>query len=212
MLVSTWMSKDVVTVAPETSMKEATDIMREHEFRHLPVVEDGRLVGMVTLTDVRRASPSVATTFSVGEINYLVDQVQVRDIMTRDPITVTPDTTVEDAAMLGHRHGIAALPVVEEGRLVGIITERDMFDILMSIFRAGEEDSRITIEGMPGRLGTIAQIIEILDRHGSRFSSILTFQERETGQYTFWLRVARGRIQDVVRDLEASGYPVSHVS
>jgi acetoin utilization protein AcuB len=212
MLVRTWMSSDLVTVAPDTTMREATDIMRERGFRHLPVTDGERLVGMVTLTDIRRASPSVATTFSVGEINYLLDQIRVSDIMSRDLVTVSPDQTVEDAAILGHQRGISSLPVVEGDRLVGIITQSDMYDILMSIFKDSAEDCRITIENMPRRLGSIRRIIEVLDRHDTRFSSILTFPERDSENYTYWVRITRGKIEQVVKDLEAEGFPVSHVS
>jgi acetoin utilization protein AcuB len=212
MLVRTWMSKNVVTVSPDKTMKDATDIMREHEFRHLPVVEGDRLVGMVTLTDIRCSSPSLATTFSVGEINYLVDQIRVSDMMTREVVTVSPDTTVEDAALMGHKRGISALPVVEDGRLVGIITQTDLYDILMSIFQAGEDDARITLENMPPKLGSIQKIIDVLDRHSTRFSSILTFPQRDNGTYTYWVRVARGKVDDVVQDLEAEGMKVSHYS
>lgn len=212
MLVRTWMSMNPVTIAPTASMKEAAQLMAQKEIRHLPVVSEGRLVGIVTLSDIRRASPSPATTFSVGEVNYLVDQIQVRDIMTPNPVTVAPDTTVEDAALLGYKHGFGCLPVVEDERLVGIITARDLFDIIMSILQGGEGDRRITIEDMPPRLGTIRNIIDILDAHKTRFSSIIVFPQRQSELYTYLVRVAAAEIEGVVADLKAAGFPVTHVS
>ncbi|MCZ7664392.1 MAG: CBS and ACT domain-containing protein [Thermoleophilia bacterium] len=212
MLVRTWMSTDPITIVPSASMKEAAQLMSQSEIRHLPVVEKDRLVGIVTLNDIRRASPSPATTFSVGEVNYLVDQIQVRDIMTPDPVTVSPETTVEDAALLGYRHRFGCLPVIEGGRLVGIITQQDLFDIIMSILQGGEGDRRITIEDMPPRLGTIRSIIDILDAHKTRFSSIITFPQRQSEHYTFLIRVAGNGTDAIVADLQEAGYPVTHVS
>ncbi len=212
MLVRTWMSKDPITVSPSASMKEATDVMREHEIRHLPVVDNGRLVGMVTLSDLRRSAPSPATTFSIGEINYLVDQIRVADIMTADPISVTPDTTVEDAALIGSKHRFGSLPVVEDGRLVGIITSADLFDILMRVFAGGEEHSRITIENVQPVIGTLRTIVDILDRHKAWFSSIMSFPQPGGELYTYWVRINRDHVNEVVADLEKAGFPVAHVS
>ena len=212
MLVRTWMSTDPITIAPSASMKEASRVMAEKEIRHLPVVEKDRLVGIVTLSDILRASPSPATTFSVGELNYLVDRIEVRDIMTPDPLTVTPDTTVEDAALLGYRHRYGCMPVVEGDRLVGIITQQDLFDMIMGMLQGGEGDRRITIEDMPPRLGTIRTIIDILDAHETRFSSIITFPQRQDDKYTFLIRVAGDDLDPIVADLREAGYPVSHVS
>jgi len=205
------MSYDPITIEAAASMRDATELMRTNEIRHLPVVDSGRLVGMVTINDIRKASPSPATTFSVGEVNYLVDQVRVRDIMTPDPVTVSPDAGIVDAALLGYRHGYGSLPVVQDGRLVGIITQRDLFRMVMQIFEAEPGDSQITIEDMPAKLGTIGNIVDILDRHQVRFSTFLTFPQRDSDRYTYWLRVHRGDVGAAVEDLEAAGYPRSLV-
>lgn len=212
MLVRTWMSTDLITISPHASMKEAANVMREREVRHLPVVEHGRLVGIVTLNDIRRASPSPATTFSVGEVNYLVDQIEVSDIMTRHPRTVTPDTTVEDAALLGYKYGFGCLPVVENEKLVGIITQKDLLDIMMSIFAGGEGDKRITMEDMSPQIGTTRKIVEILDAHKTRFSSILVFPQRGGDLFTYLVRVRSNDVEPIVLDLKAADFPVTLVS
>lgn len=212
MLVRTWMSTDPITISSHAPMKEAAAIMREHEVRHLPVVEHGRLVGIVTLNDIRQASPSPATTFSVGEINYLVDQIQVADIMTRDPRTVAPDTTVEDAALLAYKYKFGSLPVVEDGKLVGIITQKDLMDIMMSVFAGGEGDTSITMEDMPPQIGATRKIVDILDTHKTRFSSILVFPQRGGDLYTYLVRVRSNDVESVVLALKAAGFPVTGVS
>jgi len=212
MLVRTWMSENPVTISSHVRMKDAAELMREREVRHLPVVDNGKLVGMVTLTDIRKASPSPATTFSVGEVNYLLDQILVSDIMTRNPHTITPDTTVEDAALLGYRSGYGSFPVVEDGRLVGIITQKDLLDIMMNIFAGGEGDKRITMEDMPPTIGATRKIVEILDQHKARFSSILVFPQRHDELFTYLVRVRTNDVEPIVSDLKAAGFPVTLVS
>ncbi len=212
MLVRTWMTENPVTISSHVRMKDAAELMREREVRHLPVVDKGKLVGMVTLADIRKASPSPATTFSVGEVNYLLDQILVSDIMARDPHTITPDTTVEDAALLGYRSGYGSFPVVEDGKLVGIITQKDLLDIMMSIFAGGEGDKRITMEDMPPTIGATRKIVEILDQHKARFSSILVFPQRHDGLFTYLVRVRTDDVEPIVSDLKAAGFPVTLVS
>ena len=213
MLVRTWMSTDPITISPKASMHDATTLMREHEIRHLPVVDRGKMVGIVTLSDIRKASPSAATTFSIGEVRYLVDQIMVSDIMTKNPQTVTPDTTVEDAALKGYKHGFGSMPVVDDnGHLVGIITQTDLLQVMMNIFEAGEGDKRITIEGMPQELGAVRKIIDVLDGHQTRFSSILVFPQKQAGLYTYLIRIRTDDVAPLVADLKAGGFPVTHVS
>jgi CBS domain-containing protein len=106
--------------------------MKECNIRRLPVVENGRLVGIVTLGDIREASPSAATSLSIYELNYLLSRLTIGQIMTRDPITITPDTSIEAAARLMLEHKIGGLPVVDGTRVVGIITESDIFRLLVT--------------------------------------------------------------------------------
>ena len=132
-LVKDWMTYDVVTVSPDTTVPEANKLMTEEEIRRLPVVDSkGRLVGIVTLGDLRGAQPSSATSLSIWEMNYLLSRLTVKQIMRSDLITVTPEATIGEAAtrMLANR--VAGLPVVDEkDKLVGIITESDIFTMVV---------------------------------------------------------------------------------
>jgi CBS domain-containing protein len=131
-LVSEWMTHEVISVSPDRTVPEAIRIMKEYEIRRLPVVdEDGRLIGIVTQGDLQQASPSDATTLSLFELNYLLAKLPVRDVMTREPITVTPITRIAHAAQLMLEHKIGGLPVLEHGKLTGIITESDIFRMLV---------------------------------------------------------------------------------
>ncbi|NIP24374.1 MAG: CBS domain-containing protein [Phycisphaerae bacterium] len=128
-LVKDWMSKDVITIFPNTTLPEAHEIMTKNKIRRLPVVDKrGRLVGIVTRGDVRGAEPSPATTLSIWELNYLLAQLEVKEIMTHDPITVPENATIGTAARTMLENQISGLPILNDNKeLVGIITESDIF-------------------------------------------------------------------------------------
>lgn len=131
-LVKDWMSRDVLTVDPKTPIAEAHRLMKERKVRRLPVVRDGQLVGIVTLGDVREASPSSATSLSIWELNYLWAQLTVDRVMKAPVVKISPDATILEAARLMLEHKISGLPVVEGSKLVGIITESDIFRMLVT--------------------------------------------------------------------------------
>lgn len=126
MRVKDWMSASPLTVPPETSVSEARELMQRKRIRHLLVTEDEELVGIITDRDIRLTLPSPATSLSVWEVNYLLAKLTVGEVMTKRLITVGPDRPIEEAAQLMLEHRIGALPVVEGGRLVGILTETDL--------------------------------------------------------------------------------------
>ena len=131
-LVRDWMTRNPVTITEDTSLTEASCLMKDNNIRCLPVVEHGKVVGIVTWGDIREASASDATSLTVFELGYLLRELQVDRFMTRHPITVTPTTTIIHAAQLMLQHKIGGLPVVENGRLVGILTESDIFRMLVT--------------------------------------------------------------------------------
>ncbi len=147
MLAEHWMTRNPITIEAETPFMEARLILRERHIRHLPVVDGGRLVGVVTDRDLKEAAPSGATTLDVYEMNYLLLKMKVRDLIKRDPITVHPGTAVEDAARLMHDHRIGCLPVVDDaGTLVGLLTETDLLRAMVEILGYPEGGARITIQ------------------------------------------------------------------
>lgn len=130
------MSRDVVSVSPSAKLTEAVQLMKEFGIRHLPVVENGRLVGIVSRGDIREAKPSDVTSLSVWEINYLWEQLHVRDVMTKTVITVEPDQHLIHTLRLMMARRFGSLPVVQDGKLVGIITEIDIFTKFASLIEA----------------------------------------------------------------------------
>jgi len=129
-IVRDWMTPNPITITPQTTLPEAHRLMLEHRVRRLPVINKGKLVGIVTLGDIREARPSDATTLSIYELNYLLDKLTAKEFMTHDPITVSPDAAIGEAAGLMIEHKIGGLPVAEDGELIGIITETDLCRLL----------------------------------------------------------------------------------
>jgi acetoin utilization protein AcuB len=130
-IVRNWMTPNPITITLQTTLPEARRLMDEHFVRRLPVVHRGRLVGIVTRGDIREAQISKATTLSMYEMNLYLDELPAKEFMAYEPITIAPESTIEEAARLMLQHKIGGLPVVENGELVGIITETDLCRLLM---------------------------------------------------------------------------------
>ena len=132
------MSQPAIVVTPTTPVATAMKILRDRHIRRLAVIDDGALVGIVSERDLLRAMPSPATSLSVWEIPELLERLLVRDVMTRDVIVVEPDAPIQQAARLMVEHKIGGLPVVEHGRVIGMVTETDIFRVFCSLFAAEE--------------------------------------------------------------------------
>lgn len=175
MLVVDWMTPDVVAVKPETSLLKCRNLLKEKNIRRLPVVDgDNRVVGIVSDRDVRGASPSKATTLEVHEMQYLLAELKARDIMTPRPLTVKPEATVEEAALLMLDRKIGGLPVVnDDGALVGIITDQDLFKLLVEItgVRQGGVQLNFVISDA---LGSMRDLFDTLRERQARILSVLT--------------------------------------
>ena len=139
-LVKEWMTSLPICVSLKTTLPQAEQLMKEHRIRRLPVLHNGKLVGIVTRGDLRGAAPSEATSLSVFELNYLLDQVTMDRVMTPKPATVTPETTIGEAARLMLEYRISGLPVVRDGQVVGIVTESDIFRLLVKQWETGRQE------------------------------------------------------------------------
>ncbi len=177
MYVSDWMTKKVVILYPDDYLSDAIALMREHQIRHLPVMKNDRIKGMLSDRDIKEYTPSKASTLDVYELHYLLAKTRVSDVMKTRVITTTPDTPVEVAAMMLLDKNIGCLPVVgEAGRVIGIISDRDIFRALVDItgVRSGGNRICVTIEDRPG---SIKEVADIVRRHNFRLQGILTSYE-----------------------------------
>lgn len=173
MLVRDWMSSKIMTVDENTSMMKAVRIMKDSKIRRLPVVKDKKLVGIVTDRDLKEASPSKATTLDVHELYYLLSEIKIKDIMTKSLIAIGPDESVERAAVLMLENKISGLPVVEDDKLVGIITETDVFRVLTSITGVHRGGFKVALD-LPEIPGTTQAVINSIRSHGGRIMSVMT--------------------------------------
>ena len=161
MFVGERMSYPVVSVNPGMPINEALTLMRKERIRRTPVIKDGQLVGIVSDKDLLNASPSPATSLSIWEMNYLLSKITVRDVMTKEVLTVTHDTPIEEAARIMADNKIGGLPVVKDEKVVGIITETDLFKIFLEMMGAREQGVRCTVivQNQPGELAKITQAL-----------------------------------------------------
>ncbi len=156
MLVRDWMTKDPQVVPPSTPVMEAMNMLRGEGYRRLPVVRDGKLLGIVTDRDLKEATPSKATSLSVYELNYLLSKLTLKDVMRTPVITIGPDEAIEQAALTMEMHRVSGLPVIEKGAVVGILTITDLLRAFVDFLGLREGGRRVTVD-MPDEPGSLAK-------------------------------------------------------
>jgi acetoin utilization protein AcuB len=168
MLVGERMSRPPITIGPEMSIHDALALFKKERIRRAPVIKGGKLVGIVSEKDLLNASPSPATTLSVWEMNYLLSKLTVSELMTKNVITVAEDTPIEEAARIMADNKIGGVPVLKGMRVVGIITETNLFKLFIELMGAREKGIRVTalIEDEPG---TLAKITKAIAEAGGNF-------------------------------------------
>ncbi len=178
MFVKNRMSTDVITLNPDQTLLKAMTLIQQKRIRHLPVVKDGKVVGIVTERDVRKAGASDATSLSIFELNYLIDQIKVSSFMTKKVITVSSDEPIEVAAKLIYDHKIGALPVVDQNQLVGLITSSDILETFIEVLGINEPSVRVELE-LENRIGSLADTTKIIKDLGLYLVSLVTLPEEE---------------------------------
>ena len=206
MLVEDVMQREVVTVAPGTTLPEAIRLSKDRGVRHLPVMEGSELVGIVSDRDLKRAMASPATSLERHELNYLLEKVTMEEIMTRAVITVGPMLPVEEAARLMVKEKISAVPVTEQGRVVGIVTETDILNIFLKSMGAGEPSSRLDVF-LPEGSHALADAVNAVEGADVAISSIVTLPAR-AGRKEVVIRVRTINPGPAIKRLEARGYAV----
>lgn len=176
MLVMNWMSKTAITVDINDSMQNAIKLLKEHDINMLPVMEKGKLVGVLSDRDVKRSSASDATTLEIHELLFLISKIKVKDIMTKDPITVPSDYTIEETAAVLLENNISGVPVMDKKKVVGVITQTDIFRALISLTGVGKRGIQFAFQ-VEDRPGSIKEITDIIRKHGGRMISILSSYE-----------------------------------
>ena len=203
------MTKHPVTVSSATKVDEAIHLLKKHNIRRLPVVDDGKLVGIVTDKDLMRVTPSAATTLAKYEINSLLAGISIGEIMSKSVISVNESAPIEEAALLMSRNRVSGLPVTSDvGAVVGVITETDIFDAFVNIMDLEEGKTRITLE-VADKVGVVCDLAGIVSEAGYNIDSFVTCR-KEGGKYDI---IMRGDFEDTdaLAALVAHGYVVQHI-
>ncbi|OGN95207.1 MAG: hypothetical protein A2Z75_02355 [Chloroflexi bacterium RBG_13_50_10] len=201
--VMTW---NVVTVTSDMPIMEARKIMDAHGIRRLPVVDKGKLVGMISKERITRTAPSPATSLSVWEINYLLAKMTVKEVMSKAPITVDPEMSVEAAIALAQKKGVGALPVLEDNKLVGIATTNDFFyKILNPVLGIGKSGTRIVIS-KGGDIKGLQEILDVVKKAGAKIVSFHNMPPVEGKEQDVCLHLDKEDVKQLVKDLAAKGY------
>jgi len=205
------MTRDPVTVTPETSFQEALKIIRERKIRRLPVLDErGHLVGIVAEKDLLYASPSPVTSLSIYELHYLLSKLKVREVMTKEVITATEYTPLEEAARIMADNKIGALPVMRDDKLVGIITETDLFKIFLEMLGAREKGVRLSML-VPEQKGVLAQITGEIAQMGGNIISLGTFLGEDPTNRLVTIKVADVPKEELTSAMKALGMEVVDV-
>ena len=219
LLVRDWMTEHLVTLSPEASVAEALTLCRKRRIRHIPILEEGRLVGIVSDRDLRDASPALGD----PERARTLQEIRVADVMSREVITVDPQDSIENAAQQMYELKIESLPVVSEGavadggstvaeqELLGIVTSSDVMRALVTLAGLPEPGCRIEVS-VPNREGILAEVAgKIRDLHVDIFD-VLSDPDRRSGKRTLIFQLATADPSSVMQSLKTAGYEVTWVS
>jgi acetoin utilization protein AcuB len=216
-LVKNWMTKDPITVDVNDSMQTAAKLLKENNIRGLPVMKNGKLIGIVTDRDLKRASASDANTLDIHELLFLIEKIKIKEVMTKNPITIPVDSTIEEAAEVLLDNKFSRLPVVyNDGNLVGIITQTDIFRVLVSLTGVREKGIQFAFL-LEDRPGSIKEVADIVRKYDCRMVSIMSSSEGQEGLRHVYIRVCdcdRENLDQLKEDLKAHSkllYAADHV-
>ncbi len=210
MFVGRRMTRNLITVTPETSILKVKNFLKQYNIDQVPVVEGKKLVGMITDKDIRENSASPASTLSVHELNYLLSEMKAEEIMTKKLFTVSPGTSIEDAVKVINEKRVNSLPVVVNDELVGIITTCDMLNVLLEFMGVDTPSSRVELT-MSGDMGEIAEISTIINNKGLKIISIMSAVSRSREDVrTTLIRVNTDDPTDLCNAFTDAGYKVTN--
>ena len=189
-------------------MKKAMDLLKEHQIRHLPVLKDGeRLVGILSEHDIKQASPSPATALEIREIYYLLDKIKVKQIMTRRPYTISSRAPIEEAALIIREKKIGCLPVVDDGKLVGILTETDIIDSFIEAMGVNGPGYRLELV-LQNRPGKLLELLKLLKDFEANVVSVATAAHEDPGKIINVLRIEARNYKVVKAAIRKSGFDI----
>ena len=210
MYMKEYMNTKVITVNSDTAFHDAEKIMREHQIRRLPVVDKGKLVGIVTKDKLREITPTGLTSLSIWELNYVLGKMKVKDVMETKLYTVTPDTTVEQAVGEAQKRQVGTMLVVDKDKpdkLVGICTTTDLYKVTSEILGFGQPGARIHIFDYH-KTGSLAEVTGIINKSGVRILSLFHVTPPGVGREDCIIHLDTEDISQIIAELRSKGYEV----
>lgn len=210
MAVKDFMTQKVVYVSPETTIARTADIMKEQGLRRLPVIDQDRLVGLVTEKTIAEASPSKATSLSIYEMNYLLNKTKVKDVMIKDVVTVSPYASLEDAIYVMMKHKIGVLPVADGERLSGIITDRDVFRTFLEVSGYGEAGVRVRVL-VDNTVGIMEKVTKVIAEENLNIRRVIS-TTRKSGKVVIEFQIDGNYELDLLTEkIQAQGVTVDKI-
>lgn len=206
MYVKNFMTANPYTINPEASVAAAFELMKDKKIKRVPVLKNGKLVGMVTERKLLEVSPSPATTLSIFEINYLLSKTKIESIMSKDLVAVEPDSLLEEAAVKLRDYDVGGLPVMENGKLVGIITETDLFDAFIAILGFRDHGSRISILIEDDKPGVLERITSIIAGFDVNITHIVVSESELV------IRINTLNVEGIIQQIEKEGFKVISIT
>ncbi|MGI6049946.1 MAG: CBS and ACT domain-containing protein [Acetivibrionales bacterium] len=208
MFVKNKMTANPFTISPDQTVPEAHEIMTVNGVKRLPVMKNGKLVGVVSKEDILQASPSNATTFSMGEITYLLSKMKVSKIMNKNTITISSSALLEEAAILMRDNNVGFLPVVDDEKLVGIITETNIFDSFIELLGFREPGTRLTVEAKD-EPGIMANLTGIIGEFGANITHVAVYRGAN-GKSSVVIGINSLNTSEMEKSIESHGYKIQY--
>jgi acetoin utilization protein AcuB len=217
MLVKNWMSKPAITIESDATIQDALGLLKKHSIHILPVMEEERLVGIVTGSDLKSASVSDVASLEIHDLLDLISRIRVKMVMNKEPISVPYDYTMEETAIKFFVHNISGAPVVDQvGKVVGVVTKNDLFRVFISLTGISKKGIHFAFK-LPDRPGSIKEVTDMIRNHGGRIASMLSTREKiEKGYFKVYIRAygldssARQRLKQTIKETLPLVYIIDH--
>jgi len=208
MFVKNWMLPQHHSISGDALASEAAALILEHNLKMLPVVDNGRLRGVVHRKDLSEAATCVSGTGDLCEINYFCNKLKVKDVMIRMPVTVSIEDSVEDTLIKGREMMMSTFPVMDGGKVVGVVSDREIVVTLFKLLEASKARTRITLTGVTLEKGTLSDVLNIVDESDSIARAIFTVPEGMNGKVRVVVRVESENPGVLRKALENKGYNI----
>ena len=206
MFVKNWMQPQKLSISSDALAVEAVTLISRNNLKMLPVVDNGRLRGVVHRRDLSEAATCVSESGNTCELDYFCNKLKVKDVMVRMPVTVSVDDSVEDVLMKGRKLTMSTFPVMDGDKVVGVLSDREIFVMLYKLLEVGHECTRITLKDVNIQEGTLTRILKIVEESGGALLAVFTVPEGRNGVARVVLRTGGKDSANLRKNLQDNGF------